>query len=85
MSTQPGETRTIIIEKSSTGTILLALVLLAGLVGGLIMFNQYNASESRKNVSIEHAADQIGQAVGKAANKAGDAVDEAAKSAKKEL
>jgi len=85
MDTQPGETRTIIIEKSSTGTILLALVLLAGLVGGLILFNQYNTTQARKNTAIEHAADRIGKTLDKAASKAGDAVEDAAKSAKKEL
>ncbi|WDF73427.1 hypothetical protein [Novosphingobium sp. KACC 22771] len=81
MSTQPNETRTVIVERSSTGTIMLAIALLIALVGGVIMFNQYNSSEARKNNAIEHAANEVD----KAADKAGDAIDDAAKSVKKEM
>jgi hypothetical protein len=81
MNSQPGDTHTVVVEKSSTSTIMLAIVLLVALVGGLILFNQYNASETNKNNAIEHAANQIGNA----ANKAGDAVEDAAKSAKGNL
>lgn len=83
---QPGEPRTIIIEKSSgTGTILLAILLLVALVGGLILFNQYNATQAQRNTAIDHAATQITHAVDKAADKADQAVEDAAQSAKKEI
>lgn len=82
MSTQPNDNRTVIVERSSsTGTIMLAIALIIALVGGVIMFNQYNSSETRKNNAIEQAAN----AVDKTANKAGDAIDDAAKSVKKEM
>lgn len=81
MSTQPNDNRTVIVERSSAGTILLAIVLLVALVGGVILFNQYNSEQARKDNAIEHAANQVD----KAADKAGDAVEDAAKSVKKDL
>lgn len=81
MTEQRNEPQIIVVEKSSTGTILLAILLLAALVGGLILFNRYDANETAKSNAIDKTADQIGQAI----DKADHAVDDAAKAAKKHI
>lgn len=62
-------------RKSSTGTIVLLLILAALAIGAFVIYNQVSDSEVAANDAVTDAAGQVGEAASEVGGAAQDAVD----------
>lgn len=73
-------TRTIVTDreprKSSTGTIVLLVIIALLAVGAYVIFNQVGDSEIAANDAMSDAAGQVGDAAGQVGDAAQDAADQ---------